>query len=151
MRLAAPSQIFWFRFCIVSGDVSLAAQAVAALEFTDQGRVLVSGGGDAIVHAWLLAEVLDIEALPTAGCNSPSPSRFSPRTSALLLALAGGCPPWEIEANGGRTGAATDGERDAFLQPRNNHAEMCLDAQAHSVTAGVEGRCLSPRHVPVYI
>ena len=47
---------------------SRAVQPVAALAFADQGRMLVSGGGDAIVHAWLLAQVLDAEALAGAGC-----------------------------------------------------------------------------------
>jgi hypothetical protein len=37
-----------------------ALQAVSALAFDDIGAILVSGGGDTLVNAWLLAEVLDV-------------------------------------------------------------------------------------------
>ena len=37
----------------------LLPQAVSCLSFSDSGGVLVSGGDDTLVCAWLLAEVLD--------------------------------------------------------------------------------------------
>ena len=118
MRLVAPSQNIRLHFCIVHDHMRLAAQAVAALEFTDQGRVLVSGGGDAIVHAWLLAEVLDIEAAPTVGCP-PSPPLL--RSSAILLVLVwAGMSTAERKATGGQTDAGTVGERDALLAFSHN-------------------------------
>ena len=42
-------------------------QPVAALAFGDGGRVLLSGGEDALAHAWLLLEALDAE-LPADRC-----------------------------------------------------------------------------------
>lgn len=42
-------------------------QAVTVLAFNDSGSVLVSGGEDTLVSAWLLAEVLDSGAGSGAG------------------------------------------------------------------------------------
>lgn len=40
-------------------------QPVTALAFADGGRLLLSGGEDALAHVWLLMDVLDAEA-PTS-------------------------------------------------------------------------------------
>jgi hypothetical protein len=42
-------------------------QPVAALAFANGGRLLLSGGEDALAHAWLLLEALDAE-LPADRC-----------------------------------------------------------------------------------
>lgn len=40
----------------------LPVQAVTCLAFSDSGSVLVTGGEDTLVNAWLLADVLDATA-----------------------------------------------------------------------------------------
>ena len=42
-------------------------QAVTALAFTDDGAVLLSGGEDTVVSAWLLMDVLDAGAAQQGG------------------------------------------------------------------------------------
>jgi hypothetical protein len=42
-------------------------QPATALAFADSGRLLLSGGEDALAHAWLLMDVLDAE-LPADRC-----------------------------------------------------------------------------------
>lgn len=42
-------------------------QPVTALVFADGGRLLLSGGEDALAHAWLLLDVLDAD-LPADRC-----------------------------------------------------------------------------------
>lgn len=61
---------------------------VSVLVFADGGRVLVSGGSDALVHAWLLADVTDAEAPPSVGLSSAAFS-WSSHTQAVTSLWAG--------------------------------------------------------------
>ena len=56
-------------------------QAVTALAFTDDGAVLLSGGEDTVVSAWLLMDVLD-----AGGAQQGGTPTFQAWCAPLLLA-----------------------------------------------------------------
>lgn len=57
-------------------------QPVTALAFADGGRLLLSGGEDALAHAWLLLEVLDADLPPDRW-----PAQFDTWDGSLLTPL----------------------------------------------------------------
>lgn len=65
---------------------------VSALVFVDGGRMLVSGGNDALVHAWLVADVADANGSPSLGLPSAALS-WSNHTQAVASLWAGVAAP----------------------------------------------------------
>ena len=110
--------------------------------------MVVSGGGDAIVHAWLLAEVLDIEAPPTVGCPAPPlpppppppppSSPFHVTLNAILWSLCGrGCPRQkERRPEGGQMQGGMVNWMLCLPSAAQQLARVGLYAQTRSVPTG---------------